>query len=296
MINWKSTGNLRTGKVYTAATHNIKDLPLEELGNRLQEDYANKDTHLANFCEHWKLASQPWFAEQLFATLAKVFNPGSCRSIPELLSRPDLKTPTNFALWALGTIDTRSAYIKQQSKSRFSALTPMILGSFKQFHNINYSEWEEEGLGKALDKHMKTAMNYDILAAYNALDEWDAYESGYIARLLELNRVKIDKDGPTLGSSRQEKLEYIRNTSMWYKDKFMSPETYHKIFPVLTPFEKAPWLIQVTVFQIWAAHPINRNTTLNILDFTNLDNVPEPLVFTSALFTKEVQNSEDRPW
>lgn len=75
----------------------------------------------------------------------------------------------------------------------------------------------------------------------------------------------------------------------------MNPETYHQITPSNTPFDKAPWLIKVTVFQIWAAHPSNRNTSLNILDYTNLDNIPDPII-SSPLHLEELQKPVDTPF
>lgn len=288
--------NLRTGKVYTATTHNLNDLPLEELGNRILEDFSNKDTHLIDFCKHWKLDSKPWFAEQLFSTLAREFNPGTERNITTLIKKHYNWTPKNTALWALGTIDTRSSYVANQAKSRFSALTPMILGSFKQFHNIGYSEWEELDLGKALDKNQRKALEFDILAAYSALDTWDANESGFVNTLESKRRLQKGTAIPDLGSSRNEKLEFIRNNTMWYRDKRMNPETFHQLVATNTPFDKAPWLIKVTVFQIWAAHPNNRNTSLNILDYTSLDNTPDPIVSSTVCTPTENLNSVERPW
>jgi hypothetical protein len=158
----------------------------------------------------------------------------------------------------------------------YSALVPLLLMPFKKFDNIQYSDWNRAKLDKVLDPSLRQILNLEFdVSAFSKVEILNARAIG-----LEI------KSGKQVGQNR-------------------NPVTTHKLYGVPQPFSKLPWLAQVMCFQIWCAHPTNR-TDLMILDWTNLDNMPEPLIEKNVipvekdpwdLPKKQVATvSEDLPW
>ena len=157
-------------------------------------------------------------------------------------------------LWILLKHPKRSDILKEtQYTSAYAPLVPLMLMPFKKFHNIAYSEWDKEKVHELLDPRLKEAVQF----------------SGEITH------------------SREELLE-IRHRGLEIKSgksagEFRNPVTYHTLYQLKgTDLEKAPWLVQVMCTQIWCAHPQNR-TQYMILDWVNLDQMPEPLIPTELL-------------
>lgn len=204
-----------------------------------------------------------WFLPQLVAHIAKMPTCGyNSAEYAASFGVDDF----HKGIWALAMHPTRGDIVPKQysAESRnYSALVPLLLMPHKKFDHVDYSKWTAAGLNLAVDPNLHAAMTCDF--------EHDMSTT----EILEIREKALTfKTGKTIGQ--------VRNA-----------QTSHKVYSLEGPLKKLPWLVQVMLFQIWCAHPVNR-TDLMVLDWKNWDNMPEPLV-TKELFKPTVASKTATP-
>lgn len=228
-------------------------------------DYINEQMNIAKRQEFALLAekydlknSSSWLLPQMTAKIAEIpltrTEEGKINTLEYFKyfgTSPDLR-----GLYAIAMHPIRGDLISKQyapENKNYSALVPLLLMPHKKFNGINYSEWDLEGLDKVVDLPLLEAMTCTFDPTSVQKDE-----------LLKIRHDgMIVKTGKTAGNSR-------------------NPATTHKVYGLLSPFNRLPWLATVMLFQIWVAHPTNR-TDLMILDWKNWDNIPEALISTNVI-------------
>lgn len=174
---------------------------------------------------------------------------------------PDTFRDQNFTkdnwhkgLWFLLKHPKRSDILKEtQYTSAYAPLVPLVLMPFKKFHNIAYSEWDRERVHILMYPELAEAVQFSAEISHSREE------------LLEIRHRGLEiKSGKNEGTYR-------------------NPLSTFKLYQLKgTDLEKAPWLVQVMCTQIWCAHPQNR-TQYMVLDWVNLDQMPEPLIPTELL-------------
>jgi len=159
----------------------------------------------------------------------------------------------NRHLWDLAVNRNRGDLIKQQSVlPQYSALVPLILAGIKQYQNVPYSKWSTEGLNMLVPKNLYDAMTCDI----SGITREDILEAREIGLTI--------KTGPKMGQVQNA-------TTTWRLSGIKE-----------TALGGLPVLAQTMLAQIWVAHPSLR-TSYMILDPSNWDNTPDPLINIYAL-------------
>lgn len=182
------------------------------------------------------------------------------------------KTPYMMGLYRFLMLDSRSSYLTKQYKGdarSYCSLVPLIMSSFKRYHNIPYSAWKKDELKYIVNPELCKAMLFE-----------DTPVGGYAKEdLLQLrDQGLLWKSGPNVGTLR-------------------NPLYTHTLYGLKgTIFEDVPDLAQVMLTQIWCAHPDNR-TKYMVLSPYNWDNIPAsliaPLIFTPPVY---VNTKGDLPW
>jgi hypothetical protein len=156
----------------------------------------------------------------------------------------------------------------QQYKSAINPLVPIILAGFKRSQNIQYMQWDKNGLERLVDNDLYQAMNCTpVEISNNELIE------------IRTNATRV------LSGARKGKLE--------------NPVSCVRITGTpTTPLAHVPKLAKYMLMQTWCAHPTNR-TPLGIYDPTDWDNVPPALV-PSEVFEQVEEPAQnftvDYPW
>lgn len=133
---------------------------------------------------------------------------------------------------------------------RYCAAVPLFLSAFKQYRNINYSEWDWT------EEHKALFLEKDIL-------EFSQYFNTEIPytreELLELREAALKPD------------------SRGYKRTAESTAAVNNVRELNPEFNKLPRLMKLALTQLWVYSPSIR-TSFMIADPNNLDALPEPLV------------------
>ncbi len=165
----------------------------------------------------------------------------------------------HMGLYRYCTTAKRGSILKDQAKelgTPYCALVPLLLMPFKKMNNIHYSSWDRDHLAKVLDP----ALGMAISCTTNP-------------KLFSTDTILASRDNGLLIKSGAKAGERRNPISSW------------KIFGHLDDdIAELPWLSQVMLHQIWCAHPSVRNKYM-ILDWINLDDVPEPLISTEVMST-----------
>lgn len=218
-----------------------------------------KEAAFTNFAEKYDIQGNAgWLLPQYVAYLAKmpITRLESGRIDSEAYFQAFGKDDFHKGLYTLGMYRTRGTIVPKQytpEYRNYSALVPLLLMPHKKFNGLSYSNWDPEYLRRVVDPQLYEAMTCGL----------DASEYSKSELLNTRNNCMIVKTGKTAGSSR-------------------NPMTTHKMYGLTAPLNQLPWLAQVMLFQIWAAHPSNR-TELMVLDWNNWDSMPEPLIDTKVL-------------
>jgi len=156
----------------------------------------------------------------------------------------------NTAYWKISRI-TRSLLVANQTKTpEYATLTPLILAGFKRMQGISYESWR--GLPKleyVLEPRLHEAVTADCSGLNLGSD-----------RLLEIRTQGLTtRSGKSAGQLKAAE-------TTWSLNGISDTELGH-----------LPKLTQSILAQIWLAHPSHRSS-LMILDPTNWDRVPDPLI------------------
>lgn len=225
------------------------------------------DVELEEFCTQEKLSHfYTWLLPQMTAhfgswTLARDSS-GQIDVLATLKSNIGTD-PKLQGLWKLSRV-TRSLLIPVMSKApEYGTLTPLILMGLKRMQGINYEQWRglanleyilEPRLLKAVD------LSSEDLLLVNSLGS---------DRLLELRKQGLlQVSGAKAGQMKKPE-------TTWSLTGMQGTEIAH-----------LPKLTQTLLTQIWLAHPSLR-TPYMILDPTNWDNIPSPLLTTEIFKAPE---------
>lgn len=241
-----------------------------------EKDLAKKEV-VSSFCKYYAVsAGSNWIMPQIASIVAEMpltkTAEGKINTLEYVKSfgRDDWYK----GLWILCTHALRGDMMQKQyapENRSYSALVPLLLAPHKRFSNIKYSQWDIEGLERVLDPNLYEAIQY-----------------GNPPDLSFNEKMQIRMDGLTVRSGA--KAGTTRNA-----------QTTHKLYGLSGELHNMPWLCQVMYFQIWCAHPANRGD-LMILDWQNLDHMPEPLeppaLFkdTQNIYVAPATNTYDLPW
>lgn len=280
----RNSGRNITEKLTTEALENHKRYVAQSIlieysnredsyeGNE-EEDYpfkgidpilVKKETLLAKtaaaraFLELYSIAEySEWFIPQMLSRISTIplVRLEDGKYDPRSLFAEFGKDPVLRGIYILCMHQTRGDFVNLQYKSPFCALVPLILNAFKKYQQIPYSAWSTDGLDLIVDPHMYDAMTFDPSMYLEGLDKND------LLKIRDLSM--LYKTGKLTGTMR-------------------NPVSTHKLYGTPSPFNKFPWLVQVMIFQIWCAHPSNRNENM-VLDPMNWDTMPEPLVDVSMI-------------
>lgn len=227
----------------------LRSVPLEKL-------LVAKEKRLAVIKELKISSNSSWLMPQIstyISGMRLVRNKGKIDPIKFLEQNFD-QDDWHRGLWILLNHPNRGEIIREaQYSSAYAALVPLVLMPFKKFHNIPYSDWDRESVHTLMYPKLAEAVEFGEKVDYSTEE------------LLEFRRKGLyTKTGSNAGT---------------YKD----PVTQWNLSDLGdTEFGKLPKFVQVMCTQIWCAHPQNR-TQYMILDWVNLDQMPEPLIPTELL-------------
>lgn len=250
----------------------IKDFPFQ--------DYCGlNDTEMEELAERHNLrVHNSWMLPQMlafFGSFEVSRKLGSTdRYDPKLLGKKNIGTdPWKTGIWKVATKLRRSALVKAQNNPQYagySALVPLVLAGLKKFQNINYAQWDRDGLEHMVDKGLYEAMTCNVPPDLTVAEILEAREIGLTV-----------KSGTKMGTVQNPlsawKLTGVQNTAL----------------------AGLPALATTMLAQIWVAHPSLRSKYM-VLDPVNWDNIPEPLITSdiAGSNTKAVKHMvvNDNPW
>lgn len=253
----------------TFKKNELKEIPFQECAKLDKDDLElwAKDSCIAVFGS--------WVLPQMLAYFATL----KVTKTPEGLYDPKALMQNNFSgndwalgLWKVCTKLKRSALVKTQTNplfSEYSALTPLILAGFKKFHNIPYEMWDKDGIQYTMDESLYLAATY----------------------------VPPELDRDTILNIRKQGLTYKSGNNIGTQKNPLS--TWKLTGIIHTELGMAPPLATTMLSQIWVAHPSLRSRYM-ILDPTNWDNMPEPLLDVTVVSTAKpevpITHSTKLPW
>lgn len=255
--------------MFILKSNDLKDFPFDE-APKLSGDLENwaAEVHLPAF--------NSWMLPQIVA----YYGSYSCSQLEDGTYCPLSLLRDNIGInkWAVGlwrviTQLKRGSLVKTQSVgdyTKYSALVPIILYGIRQTKGIKYSQWNDKGLRSVMGDTLYEAATAEVPTLSRN-------------RLLEIRQQGLTTmTGKTAGTVKKA-------TSTWALTGIMGTE-----------LGTMPKLTNTMLTQIWVAHPQLRDSAM-ILDPTNWDNMPEPLVETEVLAqepkkAKAVEEAGDLPW
>lgn len=184
-----------------------------------------------------------------------------------LIDNLDPKSERDLGIYRFITLDSRSSYLDKMGSGenkKYCSLVPLILYAHKLFNNVPYSKWDRETLHYVVPSGLCQAMLENIADIT-------------VEELLSIRAAGLMiNSGAKQGTTRNP-----ASTYGLYRTKGTAIGEYHM-------------LAQIMLTQIWAAHPSNR-TKYMVLDPTNWDNIPNPLV-SPDIFKSSVKNTFLMPW
>ena len=240
------------------------------LNNFLAEFLANnKDPEvIEEFIKRHKLQSKAeWFFSKVIAAFGRLKlerNDNGLISAKKLVQNTIKNDPELHALWYLMRHSKRGSFIKGQTDKtvrNYCALVPIIMSAFKVARDVPYMMWDPSEIVGIVDPNLAEAMLFT-----------SSSEFAEIARienvLEERNKALMTRTGLKSGQMKK-------------------PETTYSLFPdKSSPLYLYPTLVRIMVCQTWCAHPNNR-TKYMVLDPSNWDNMPEPLIKVDPILTTE---------
>ena len=233
--------------MFVLKNNDIKSFPFEEAAtlNKVGlEEWAKDRVNLS--------AYNSWMLPQILGyfgnfTCTKLSD-GTYDSMSLLRDNISKTKPWELGIWRVVTQLKRSSLVKSQiGTPKYSTLVPLILAGLKESKGIPYSRWTKEGLNLLLGSELHDAATATVPEVSKS-------------RLLEIREEGLTtKTGKTVGSKKKV-------TSTWALTGLNHTE-----------FAGVPKLTVTMLTQIWVAHPTLRSN-LMILDPSDWDNVPEPLI------------------
>ncbi len=249
----------------------IKTLPLETIAN-FELDM------VVQWCEQNKLSHlHTWLLPQalaLFGSWTLVKDSGTIDVLATL--KHNIQDNWTRGLWKLTRIKRSLLMPKQIAQAEYGSFTPLILAGLKKMQGVKYESWR--GLPK-----LNLVMEPDLLQAVD-LQDYSCCSLG-ADRLLELREQGlVTQGGKTAGKIKSAE-------STWALAGMQGTE-----------LDGLPKWTQTMLTQCWLAHPKHRSQYM-ILDPSNWDNMPEPLI-SGEIFqnkeqqpvTKKVKEYEDLPF
>lgn len=255
---------------YINRSSDIKDFPFQDycgLNETEMEELAEK--HNLKVYNSWMLPQMVAF----FGSFKVSHSLGSELYDPKLLGRDNIGTdPWRVGIWRVATKLRRSALVKAQNNAQYagySALVPLVLAGIKKFQNVNYMQWNREGLEHMVDKGLFEAMTCILPENLSTTEIIEAREIG-----LQI------KSGARAGESHNPlsawKLSGVKNTAL----------------------AGLPALATTMLAQIWVAHPSLRSKYM-VLDPRDWDKMPQPLIGSEVVHngsSKSSTTSIEIPW
>ena len=159
----------------------------------------------------------------------------------------------------------------QGDNPNYCTLVPLIMSAYKRYNNIPYETW-------------RTAKRLEFVVPHQLLE---AMECG------EQYKTCCDLGSDIIMQAREEGLTYKSGKSA---GTLRSATTTWQLTGVTHPdIKQLPKLAQTMLAQIWCAHPQYRNSYM-ILDPTNWDAMPLPLVSTELFTGTQPVSTPDLPW
>jgi hypothetical protein len=236
----------------------ITELPHKQIESMTEtelEDFAQKV--LSKRCGSWLLP-------QLVAAFGswELVQQAGLIDVVATLKRNCENDSENTAYWRISRI-TRSLLVASQTKTpEYATLTPLILAGFKRMQGVKYEQWRAcKNLEYILEPRLLEAVVVDNLPNLGS------------ERLLEIRQQGLmTRSGKSAGQLKNAE-------STWSLNGISDTELGH-----------LPKLTQSIMTQIWLAHPSHRSN-LMILDPTNWDHMPEPLIATNIFNTVVTKSS-----
>jgi hypothetical protein len=173
------------------------------------------------------------------------------------------------------TAPTRGLIVPNQygeASRKFSALVPLLMMPNKSYNGVPYSVWDREKLNLVVDKNLYKAMTFE----------------GGPCPISKEELLEIRSQGLRVKSGKEE-------------GKDRSPVSTFQLYGIqssaLGQFTNDK-LVQIMLTQIWVAHPSNRVSEM-ILDYTNWDNMPDPIIDTEVIQLKTEKSTlivDELPW
>ena len=267
---------ITTPKIYkpSLSSLTIESLPFAELGEacKLAEDRSATETIINDFITRYGLSTRTWLYPQILAKIGK-WTPVRSSSLfdPKATLAKNCTTPTDIGIYYFLLSNSR-ALSKQYTKgnSEYCALVPLILSAFKKYQDIPYSSWDRENIHYLVDNNLCTAMLCELMP-------WTTEE------LLEYRNLGLTvKSGKSAGT--------VKSPISTYGITGVPEEIDSK-----TTISYLPKLAKMMLCQTWCAHPSNRNKYM-ILDPSDWDNMPEPLVDAEPIKDVKEDYFRDLPW
>ena len=250
----------------------IKSLPLQDIAHLEIEE-------VAEWCKQEKFAHfSTWTLPQMLAhfgswTLAKTLE--GRIDVLETLKR-NIQDDWGRGLWKLVRIKRSLLMPKQIAQAEYGSFTPLILAGLKKMQGVPYESWR--GCPR-----LSLIMEHELYEAV-ALEDYSFCSLGS-EKLLELREQGlVTQSGPTKGKVKPAE-------STWALAGLQGTE-----------LDGLPKWTQTMVTQCWLAHPKHRSQYM-ILDPSNWDNMPQPLISTEIfqkpeplVVAKKAKPAEDLPF
>ncbi len=190
------------------------------------------------------------------------------------VDQQDLKNILNiFYRSPRGTLFCESQ--NHEDARRWSALVPLVLATFKEYRDIEYSEWDwhDPVMDKFLDADLRSLLPY-----IRGTVEVEQFDTASLVEMLK--DTATTRTGKTAGV-------------------VIAPEKITSVtkVPRLSAY---PRLLKIIILQVWVSHPSLRNKYM-ILDVLDVDNLPEPITSTDIFKTEwparvTTDSANDLPW
>lgn len=236
----------------------IKTLPLKDIAHW-------ENSEIEAWCEQEKLAHfSTWTLPQMLAhfgswTLAKTAE--GHYDVVETLKR-NIQDDWGRGLWKLTRVKRALLMPKQIAQAEYGTFTPLILAGLKKMQGVKYEQWRGlDRLGLILEPALYEAV---VFSDYG-------FCSLGADRLLEIREQGlVTQSGKTEGKVKPAE-------STWALAGIKETE-----------LGGLPKLTQTMMCQCWLAHPKHRSQYM-ILDPSNWDSMPEPLISGEIFQNKEQQ-------
>lgn len=207
----------------------------------------------AEFIDRYDLRRSDWWHTQLLAEIGKYkFYPNGLEFLEH-----NIKTDRDRGIYSLLNETNRSLLVlKQTEHPIMSAAVPLYMAAQKMYNDIPYSKWDRDTLQALVPDKLHEAM----ICSPPQLT---------VERKLELLSKCMVKAGKPVNTASVYGVYHTANTEL------------HNI----------PVYAKMMLLQTWVFHPSHRNKYM-ILDPTDWDNIPSPLIPVSVIEPVTKQNPQ----